>query len=417
MIIAIFQYKFEEYALMMLGCESNNAGRADMTGRGKSQTRPKTIEPACLAYGGVLSIDLAALAHNYHLIANHVSPAQMSAVVKADAYGLGVRQVASKLYLAGCRLFFVAQMVEACHLRPHLPADAEIAILNDIQPGMEATAADHGFLPVLNSLQSIQDWGALCNERREQLPCFIQIDSGMSRLGLDHQELEALVARPDIFAQAQIRAIISHLACADEATNGQNTHQLKRFQEILTRLPPRPAALANSGGIFLSGHERAFIFDLVRPGLALYGVDPLGLTPTKLRPVVALSARVAQIRHVGAGSLVGYGGTYQAAKDMLVATISVGYADGMHRRLGGRGAAFYQNIRLPMIGRISMDSITLDISALPEGLLKRGSLVELIGPNQTITTLARDADTIAYEILTSLGRRFYRHYGESEERS
>jgi len=374
------------------------------------------------ACGGVLKIDLDALAANYHLIADHVSPARMSAVVKADAYGLGVKPVASKLYQAGCRLFFVAQMIEAIHLRPFLPIDADIAILNDIHPAMVEAAADHGFLPVLNSLPSIKDWGALCESRQRQFPCFVQIDSGMSRFGLDKGELESLIADPDIFHQAQVRAIISHLACADEPNNQQNGTQLQHFKEILTRLPKHPAALANSGGIFLSGNKQNFLFDLVRPGLALYGVDPLGRLQTTLRPVVCLSARVAQIRQVEQGGLVGYGGTYQAPRDMVVATIAVGYADGLHRHLGGRGAAFYQGIRLPMIGRISMDSITLDISALPPGTLQRGSLVELIGPNQSIDRLAHDGDTIAYEVLTSLGRRFERHYlekktGKSEETS
>jgi len=366
------------------------------------------------ACGGVLKIDLDALAANYHLIANHVLPAQMSAVVKADAYGLGVGPVASKLYQAGCRLFFVAQMIEAIHLRPLLPIDAEIAILNDIPPAMVEATADYGFLPVLNSLPSIKDWSVLCESRQRQFPCFVQIDSGMSRFGLDKGELERLIDHPDIFHQAQVRAIISHLACADEPNNQQNDAQLLRFQKILTRLPKRPAALANSGGIFLSNDRQNFLFDLVRPGLALYGVDPLDSLQTKLRPVVCLSARVAQIRQVEQGSLVGYGGTYQASRDMIVATIAVGYADGLHRHLGGRGAAFYQGIRLPMIGRISMDSITLDISALPQGTLQRGSLVELIGPNQPIDRLARDSDTIAYEVLTSLGQRFERHYLEEE---
>jgi len=375
-----------------------------------------------LAYGGVLTINLDAIAHNYRLIASLVQPAQMSAVVKADAYGLGADKIAPALYHAGCRLFFVAQMIEACHLRPHLPKDADIAILNDIQPSMAAIAADHGFLPVLNSLESVKEWQNLCQARAQCLPCFVQIDSGMSRFGLDEEDLKALIAQPDIFQQAQVRAILSHLACADERDNSQNENQLQRFKEILTLLPSAPAGLANSGGIFLSHNQKNFVFNMVRPGLALYGVNPHenwsheneahGEREARLQPVIELSARVVQIRHVKAGSLIGYGATYQAPCDMSVATIAVGYADGLHRALGNRGSAFYQGIRLPMIGRISMDSITLDISHLPERTLKRGDQVELIGATQTISTLADDAGTIAYEIFTSLGKRFERIYNK-----
>jgi len=383
------------------------------------------------AYGGVLTLDLDALVHNYRLVGAMVAPAQMSAVVKANAYGLGMEKIAPTLYHAGCRLFFVAQMIEAYHLRAHLPQDGEIAILNDIQPSCMAQAADAGFLPVLNSLDSLQQWQDLCQSRPQKLPCFVQLDSGMSRLGLDRGEFDRLAAQPDIFRLADVRAVISHLACADEPEHPHNQTQIQRFKQMLEQLPPTSAALAGSAGIFLSKGSRAkgegakglrggdedFIFDLVRPGLALYGVDPHEDPLTKLRPVVALSARVAQIRRVDAGSLVGYGGSYRASDDMLVATISVGYADGLHRALGNKGAAFYQGVRLPMIGRISMDSITLDISALPPGSMQRGALVELIGPHQTISRLAQDADTIAYEILTSLGQRFARLYKELEERS
>jgi len=373
--------------------------------------------PDGCAYGGVLTLDLAALAHNYRLIAARVAPARMSAVVKSNAYGLGIKHVAPVLYHAGCRLFFVAQIIEAYRLRPLLPQAAEIAILNDIYPSQAGAVADAGFLPVLNCLESVQEWQELCRTRQKKLPCFIQIDSGMSRFGLDRRELEVLVNKPDIFHLADVRALISHLACADEPSHHQNHTQYQRFKKILAQLPPVPAALANSAGIFLPKQSQDFIFDLVRPGLALYGVDPFGNQISDLHPVIALHARVAQIRETKAGDLIGYGATYQAPYDMPVATIGVGYADGLHRALGNKGAAFYQDIRLPIIGRISMDSITLDISALPVGTLKRGHLVELIGPNQTIHALAQDADTIPYEILTSLGQRFEQIYIKPEEES
>jgi len=363
-----------------------------------------------LACGGVLTLDLNALVHNYHLIANKIGSAQMSAVIKANAYGLGADKIAPVLYRTGCRLFFVAQMIEAYRLRPLLPPDAQIAILNDIQPSMAANVADYGFLPVLNSLDSLKEWQTLCQTRGQKYPCFIQVDSGMSRFGLDDIDLQSLVANPDFFDQAQICAIISHLACADEGTHQQNHKQLLRFKEILSALPSRPAGLANSGGIFLSDQFQDYLFDLVRPGLALYGVDPVVDLSTNLRPVVALSARVAQIRHITKGNFVGYGATYQAPHNMSVATLSIGYADGLHRSLGGKGSVFYQGVRLPIIGRISMDSMSVDLSSLPPKTLQRGDLIEIIGPNQSMNMLAHDAGTIAYEILTSLGQRFERVY-------
>jgi len=358
-------------------------------------------------YGGRLTIDLGALQHNYRLLVARAGQARVCCVVKADAYGVGVHRVAPALYAVGCRCFFVAQAVEAFSLRHILPVAADIGILNDFQPGEAEKIADARLIPVLNSLESIAEWIALCRARRQRLAAILQLDSGMSRLGLDAQALERLVADPVLFQLADIRYIMSHLACAEEKENPQNQMQLDYLRRALRRLPPTPVSFANSGGLFLGSR---FAFDMVRPGIALYGVQSSQEKTDELHPVIALEARVIQTRQVEAGGRVGYGGSYQAASPMRVATIAVGYGDGWPRTLSNIGAAFWQGIRLPVIGHVSMDSTTLDISSLPQNTLKRGDGVELIGAHQTVGDVARDAGTIPYEILTNLGRRYERHY-------
>jgi len=359
-----------------------------------------------LAAGGVLTIDLAALRHNYSAIARHIAPSRAAAVVKADAYGLGASRVAPAFYDAGCRDFFVAHLGEAIALKPFLQPDATLYVLNGLQPGTEAACAREGVLPVLNSLEQVENWAALAAEQARKLPALLQLDTGMSRLGLSASEFERLTANPSMLDGIDVKFVISHLASGDEPENAANAHQLANMTALLARLPKLPVAFANSGGSFLG---KTYHFDLARPGVALYGVGP----KNEIVPVLTLSARVIQVRDIDKGAAVGYGGTYIAKGPMRVATIAVGYADGWFRSLSNKGSAFFGDTRLPIIGRVSMDSITLDVSALPEGTLKLGSLVELIGPHQGLEDVARDCDTIPYEILTALGNRYARVYVDS----
>lgn len=368
---------------------------------------------SALAYGAIATIDLDAIAHNYNVLRMRVEPAACAAVIKADAYGLGAAQVGPTLYQAGCRIFFVAQLVEALHLKTMLPADVTIAILNGIQPGAEALTAEAGVVPVLNSWASIVAWQTLCHDKAEKLPAIIQIDTGMSRLGLDHDELNHLITDPAIFEAGDIRYIISHLASGDEAQNPSNQMQFAAMKAALAKLPDCPVAFANSGGIFL---QADFAFNLVRPGIALYGVDPHGHVLTTIKPVLRLDARVIQSRHVQKGAAIGYGGSFTTTRPSIITTIAVGYADGWHRALGNKGAAYFDNQRLPIIGRVSMDSITLDATDLGCDALKPGDVVELIGNNQSLEDVARDAGTIPYEILTSLGKRYERIYLQNGRR-
>lgn len=363
--------------------------------------------PHELASGGILTIDLAALRANYQLMSNTLKPARTAAVVKADAYGLGADKVAPQFYAAGCRDFFVAHLGEALSLQPHIGKDAVIYVLNGLQPATEKLCADNHVVPVLNSLEQVRNWAALCAAEQRKLPALLQLDTGMSRLGLPHYELQALITEPALLEAMDIKFIISHLASGDNAESPQNHAQLKQLQAALKLLPHYPVAFSNSGGSFM---EDAYHFDLARPGIALYGGAPQENIPNPMQPVVSLQARVIQCRTVPANTLVGYGGSYVTTTETRIATIAVGYADGWPRHLSNKGAAYFGDTRLPVIGRVSMDSITLDVSALPEGTLQLGSLVELIGPHQTLEQVAQDAGTISYEILTSLGNRYHRNY-------
>ncbi|MDZ3830785.1 MAG: alanine racemase [Sphingopyxis sp.] len=356
---------------------------------------------------GRLRIDLGAIVQNYRMVAMRSAPATVGAVVKADAYGLGAVQVARTLREAGCRLFFVAHLDEALHLRTALSADDRIIILNGLPPGTEALCAASRFVPVLNSLDQARRWRDAADAAGRSLPAVLQVDSGMSRLGLAPEDL-AVLAGDELFdAAVDLAMLMSHLACADTPDHPANRDQLARFEAAASLFPDVSRTLANSGGAFLSP---AFHGDIVRAGIALYGGAPHDGAPNPMQPVVGLDARVIQLRTVPAGCGIGYGHDHRCTQDSRIATIGVGYADGLPRTLGNRGAAWLGDVRLPIVGRVSMDSITLDVTALPPGRLQPGDWVELIGPRQPVDALARDAGTISYEILTSLGTRYHRSY-------
>lgn len=357
--------------------------------------------------GGHLTIDLAAIRTNYAVIAARVAPARVAAVVKADAYGLGAVAVVQALVAEDCRDFFVAHLAEALELKPFLPADAHLYVLNGLPPGAEAACAAAGVLPVLNSWEQAMAWRDLAVRQQRRSPAVLQIDTGMSRLGLSPEDVARLGEVPAFFDQVEIKLVMSHLACADMPGALANREQLARFEALAGLLPLAPRSLANSAGSFVGP---AFHGDLVRAGLALYGAGPFEGMASLMHQAVRLDARVIQVRTVQSGTGVGYGLTFTASRNTQIATVAVGYADGWPRRLGGRGAAYFKGVRLPIIGRVSMDSMTLDVTALANGALTPGDTVELIGPHQTLEDVAADADTITYEILTNLGRRYRRTY-------
>lgn len=356
---------------------------------------------------GYLTIDLAALARNYARLAGDVAPARAAAVVKANAYGLGADRVAPRLYAEGCRHFFVAQFVEALRLRPLLADDARIFVLNGLLPGNESACARHGIVPVINSLEQWRQWADAAKAAGRILPGVLQFDTGMSRLGVPPEEREALTALVKAEAGIAVLFVMSHLASADDAESAQNASQLAAMQAVAAAFPQFDLCFANSGGIFLGQPYHGV---LARPGIALYGGAPVSGRANPMEPVVSLDVAVVQTRTVQAGARVGYSGTHVVTGETRLATIAAGYADGLPRSLSGRGAVYCDGMRLPIVGRVSMDSITIDISALPQGRLTLGSRVELLGPNQTLEDVARDAGTISYEILTGLGNRYQRIY-------
>jgi alanine racemase len=360
--------------------------------------------------GAILTVDLGAIRANYRLLRSRAGTAACSAVLKSDAYGLGAIPVATALYLERCRHFFVAHLDEGIVLRPHLPPDAEIFVLHGPPPGTEAEFVAHGLVPVLNSVQQVMGWRSHAKALERILPAIIQVDSGMSRMGLSPFEVDAWRADPCFLDGIGLRYLMSHLACADQPENPMSARQLERFRAIRERLPHCPASFANSSGIFLSGD---YHFDLVRPGAALYGIAPNTSGSNPMQAVVRLQGKVVQTRTIQRGDHVGYNLRYTASETRQVATVSVGYADGWLRSMSNLGIAIVDGVRVPQIGTISMDTITLDVSALPAERVAPGSLVDLICREHPVDAVARLANTIAYEVMTNLGSRFYREYEDT----
>jgi alanine racemase len=369
-----------------------------------------TVCSAAVA-GAVLTIDLGAIRENYRILKRALGGVPAAGVVKADGYGLGAAEVAAALIAEGCETFFVAQLGEALALRAALGSAAAIQVLNGIPPGAEDECVAAGAIPVLNSIEQIAAWRAAANRAGRKLDATLQLDSGMSRLGLPPADVATLSTTRGAFDDIAVGLVMSHLACADEPAHPANEAQLAVFEALRKKLPQAPASLANSSGIFLG---QKYHFDLARPGAALYGVNPVPGKPNPMRQVVGLSAKIVQTRELPAYAGVGYGHAYHTVAPMRTATISFGYADGWPRRASA--SAWRNGVELPFIGRVSMDSIILDISALPAGSLKAGDMVELIGPHRTVDDVADLAGTIGYEILTSLGKRFHRITVDETER-
>lgn len=373
-------------------------------------TSGKTTSPATRA-GGILTIDLDAVIWNYRRLCLELGNVSCATVVKADGYGLGAREIAPALARGGAETFFVATIDEGIDLRGILTdagfADATIYVLNGPLPGSERDLLATRVTPVLNSVGDLELWTRFGRSQGLSLPAAVHLDTGMSRLGLCDKEIQRLIESPEMLAGIQLEYYLSHLACADDIGHPENTAQLARLREALSRLPRAPVSLANSSGIFLGRH---YHFNLGRPGVALYGVNPTPYQTNPMRRVVTLQGRVLQIRQIDAHRGVGYGASFRATGPSRIATVAVGYADGLLRALSNRGRVCIDGHLLPLVGRVSMDTFTVDVTSLPRDTLRPGSLVDIIGEGHDQDALAVEAGTIGYEILTSLGARYHRVY-------
>ncbi|WP_323847299.1 alanine racemase [Microbulbifer magnicolonia] len=361
---------------------------------------------------GLLTIDLQAIGENYLDLCDRLaSGSRCGAVVKADAYGLGMAQVAPALHRRGCRDFFVATQAEGESLRRALGDAVNIVVLTGVRDGAELECARAGLVPTLFTLQQLRNWVAICAREKLAAPCAVKVDSGMTRLGMTPEEFEQLLADPELLRAANIQLLLSHLACADEPQHPLNEIQLRSFKRAGERLraqcPEVLLSLANSSGIFL-GEE--YHFDIARPGSALYGVNPVPGSRNPMRAVVELSLPIVQKRHVSGDQQVGYGATQSIAAGSWLAVARGGYADGILRAQSGRGCGWGGGRRLPMVGRVSMDSTTFDISALSAAERDTLDSIEVLNRELTVDEVAEYAGTIGYEILTSLGNRYFRRY-------
>jgi alanine racemase len=358
--------------------------------------------------GGILTIDLTAITDNWRTLGREAMPVECAAVVKGDGYGCGIEPVATALANAGCRTFFVADLSEARRVRAAAP-EAIIYVLNGLFPETPAAFAQAYAQPVINSLAELAEWDTFVRAQNWPGGAALHVDTGMNRLGLSPGEAAAVATRVQS-GQHGITLLMSHLACAEEPDHPLTDTQIRLFREMRILFRGIPASIANSSGIFLGSSAHC---DLVRPGAALFGVNPTPGKPNPMRPVVDLKARIAQIRVVGKGETVGYNATWTAKRQSRIAVVAVGYADGYPRNAGSGDRAAEMIVagqRCPIAGRVSMDLIAVDISRLPDNAVRRGEFVTLIGDGLTVDDVGASAATIGYEILTRLGQRYRRVY-------
>lgn len=351
-----------------------------------------------------LTVRLSAITANYrHYRATGTDAA---AVVKADAYGLGADAVATTLAGAGCDTFCVARLEEGVALRRVL-SKARIFVFDGAPAANVPALVAHNLIPCLNSLAEIAAWNAAAQGARTTLEAAVHVDTGMSRLGLPPDELTVLAAEHRVrLAGINLVLVMSHLACADDAGDRLNAIQLSKFRYALSVLPPAPASLAASHGTFLGPDYR---FDLLRPGVALYGANPTPGRENPMQTAAVLTGKVLQMRRIDRDDPVGYAATFHAQRPSMLATIALGYADGVPRALSNRGVVALGGRRATIAGRVSMDTIILDVTdfAVPPNV---GDDAEIIGDTVSLTDMADMAGTNEYEILTRLKLRVPRHY-------
>ena len=356
---------------------------------------------------GILTINLEKLAANYRVFQNKVGTnCDVAGVIKADAYGLGLKQVSDQLKKLGCPLFLVATLDEALELREY-DSDTPIAVLGGLMNKTESTYVEHHITPILNTPIDIKNWNDYAAQQHKNLKAILHCDTAMNRLGLSTQETKDFVQNRDLFNNIDITMVMSHFACADELDHPLTTQQAERFDTVAQSFPNAQKSLANSSGLF---RNPQYHYDMVRPGYSLYGGNPTPETTNPMQNVVTLHSRILQIRECKKGQSIGYGATHEFNKDTRTATLALGYADGFLRSNSAKAVVYYEGQPCPVLGRVSMDLVSIDISHIKEKQPQQGEAIEILGDHQTVDDLANSAGTIGYEILTSLGKRYKRRY-------
>ena len=354
---------------------------------------------------GTLTIDLDAVAHNYRFFVDRVGAGcSVAGVVKANAYGLGADRVVPLLTRLGCRRFYVATLEEAVAIKPLTPS--MVGVLGGLLHGAEAEYRRNDIFPVLNSLEEIARWRNATAAENRIVPVTLHFDTGMNRLGLGKDEGQHLLKHRELLDGLDVRLVMSHFACADEVDHPMTAHQAQIFETIAQHFPGARKSLANSSGIM---RNPAYHHNVVRPGMAVYGLNPIPEKKNPMRPAVQLHTRLLQVRKAGRGETVGYGASHRLERGTRVGTVALGYADGFLRSGGGRAMLYHKGRPCPVIGRVSMDLVTVDLGKWDA---EPGDAIEILGPNQDADKLADALGTIGYEVLTGLGRRWNRIYVE-----
>ena len=372
----------------------------------------------------ILYVDLDALVENYNFFDSKSGKAECGAVVKANAYGLGVIPVARKLFMAGCRKFFVANLDEAIELRDDAlekvdpECHSEIYVFHGIRQWQESAFLKHKLTPVINDYYQLKIWNKAAYGKEDKFPAVLHFDTGMNRLGFSVDEAKKIAKDKSLISGLDIKFIISHLSCPSESKNPANKEQLAKFREVIKSFPKVPVSFVNSSGSFLG---KSYFFDIARPGAGLYGVnstlrdkyesgEEISPEDNPIKNVISLKSKILQIREIDEGETVGYGGFFKVGRKSKIATIPVGYADGYLRSLANKSFVFIEGKKVPVVGLVSMDMITIDVTDVPDKNLREGAEVEIIGEHFNVDQLAIRAGTIGYEILTNLGERYRRVY-------
>jgi len=359
------------------------------------------------SHSGILSINLKALADNYSLFQETIGEGRdVAGVVKANAYGLGLQPIVETLIDLGCPQFFVASLEEALSLRA-IHKNVPVAVLGGLFNGAEEDYITHNITPVLNTPDDIARWSKIAKDKNSPLAGILHFDTGMNRLGLSKEEAHELIENPQRLEGVNLQYVMTHFACADEKDHPLTKKQAHDFANLAQHFPNAKKSLANSPGLFV---DAAYHYDMVRPGFALYGGNPTPHTNNPMRSVVDLSVRILQIRLCKKGQTIGYGAGHLFEKDTPTATVALGYADGFLRSASSKATLYFNGQPCPVLGRVSMDLVTIDLSNIKGAMPKQGDALEILGENQSVDDLAAAAGTIGYEILTSLGSRYAREY-------